>query len=107
MSVCCARSPRSTDSRRCASAGSAVRPRCQLPSATSAPGVPLPAGRPPPSSAAGEPATAAALASLDEESELERRRADNRRQRARLAVGLGGLGLEPLPSEANFLAVGA
>jgi histidinol-phosphate aminotransferase len=52
-----------------------------------------------------EPANVAALASLGEESELERRRADNRRERARLAGGLRELGLEPLPSEANFLAV--
>lgn len=48
---------------------------------------------------------AAALASLNADEELTRRRAANRVGRERLAAGLRGLGLDPLPSEANFLAI--
>jgi histidinol-phosphate aminotransferase len=45
----------------------------------------------------------AALASLDDVAELERRRALNREGRAALAEGLRRCGYEPLPSHANFL----
>jgi histidinol-phosphate aminotransferase len=48
-------------------------------------------------------AIAAALASLDDDAEVERRRAENRAQRARLEAGLRGLGLTCLPSDANFV----
>jgi histidinol-phosphate aminotransferase len=48
-------------------------------------------------------AIAAALASLDDEPEVERRRAANRTARARLAAGLEAIGLSCLPSDANFV----
>lgn len=47
----------------------------------------------------------AALASLDEPAELERRRNLNRTGRAALVEGLRRLGYEPLPSHANFVCV--
>jgi histidinol-phosphate aminotransferase len=50
-------------------------------------------------------AVAAALASLDDGAEVARRREVNRRDRARLEAGLDALGLERLPSDANFVAV--
>ena len=51
-----------------------------------------------------EPANVAALASLDDDGELERRRAANAAERERLAAGLRALGIATLPSRANFLA---
>jgi histidinol-phosphate aminotransferase len=48
-------------------------------------------------------AIAAALASLDDDAEVERRRAENRAMRERLADGLRALGLTCLPSDANFV----
>ena len=53
----------------------------------------------------GELSTAAALASLDDHGELERRRVDNGRERARLQSGLEALGIHAFESQANFLAV--
>jgi len=50
-------------------------------------------------------AVVAALASLDDPDEVERRRAVNRRDRARLEAGLDALGLVRLPSDTNFVAV--
>jgi len=50
-----------------------------------------------------ELAFAAAVASLDSEAELRRRRTDNEGERERLAAGMRTLGLEPLPAAANFL----
>jgi histidinol-phosphate aminotransferase len=47
----------------------------------------------------------AALASLEEEDELHRRRLANERTRERLRAGLEALGLDVLRSQANFLAV--
>src|SRR4051794_31607479 len=52
-----------------------------------------------------DPAVVAALASLDDLDEVERRRALNRRDRARLEAGLDALGLARLPSDTNFVAV--
>lgn len=52
-----------------------------------------------------EPANIAALASLDDDGELARRRLENERGRGLLAAGLRDLGLEVMPSEANFVAV--
>jgi histidinol-phosphate aminotransferase len=52
-----------------------------------------------------ELAFAAAVASLDSEAELRRRRTDNEGERERLAAGMRSLGLEPLPAAANFLCV--
>jgi histidinol-phosphate aminotransferase len=48
-------------------------------------------------------AIAAALASLDDEAEVERRRERNRELRGRLESGLDALGVERLPSDANFV----
>jgi len=48
-------------------------------------------------------AVAAALASLDDEAEVERRRERNRELRGRLEAGLDALGVEHLPSDANFV----
>jgi histidinol-phosphate aminotransferase len=48
-------------------------------------------------------AIASALASLDDDAEVERRQADNRAMRERLADGLRALGLTVLPSDANFV----
>jgi histidinol-phosphate aminotransferase len=48
-------------------------------------------------------AIAAALASLDDEDEVVRRREDNRTQRARLEAGLDALGIAHLPSDTNFV----
>lgn len=50
-------------------------------------------------------AIAAALASLDDDEEVERRRRDNREMRGRLEAGIDALGLERLPSDTNFVAV--
>lgn len=49
----------------------------------------------------------AALAGLDDDGdrEVERRRLENQRTRQRLSAGLHALGLDPLASETNFLAV--
>lgn len=47
----------------------------------------------------------AAMASLENPMELERRRALNRAGRARLVEGLCALGFAPLPSQANFVCV--
>jgi histidinol-phosphate aminotransferase len=52
-----------------------------------------------------ELAHVAAIASLDDQAEVERRREANTRERERLRAGLEGLGLRPLPSEGNFLFV--
>jgi len=52
----------------------------------------------------GEPSNLAALASVDDDDELERRRGENARERERLAQGLRERGLAPLPSRANFVA---
>jgi histidinol-phosphate aminotransferase len=51
-----------------------------------------------------EPANVAALASLADDAELERRRAANVVERERLAAGLRDLGIRTLVSQANFLA---
>jgi len=51
-----------------------------------------------------EPAQLAALASLGDERELERRRSANATERERLATGLRELGIHTHPSRANFLA---
>jgi histidinol-phosphate aminotransferase len=48
-------------------------------------------------------AIAAALASLDDEAEVARRRSLNAANRARLEAGLDALGLVRLPSDANFV----
>ena len=48
-------------------------------------------------------AIAAALASVDDDAEVERRRAANREQRGRLEAGLDALGIAHLPSETNFV----
>jgi histidinol-phosphate aminotransferase len=48
-------------------------------------------------------AIAAALASLDDEAEVERRRERNRELRGRLEAGLDALGVQRLPSHANFV----
>jgi histidinol-phosphate aminotransferase len=48
-------------------------------------------------------AIAAALASLDDPAEVERRREHNRELRGRLEAGLDALGIEHLPSDANFV----
>jgi histidinol-phosphate aminotransferase len=48
-------------------------------------------------------AIAAALASLDDEAEAVRRRESNREARARLEAGFDALGLDRLPSDANFV----
>jgi histidinol-phosphate aminotransferase len=53
----------------------------------------------------GELSAVAALASLDDAAELERRRTRNVENRARLERGLSELGLRWLPSRANFVAV--
>jgi histidinol-phosphate aminotransferase len=45
----------------------------------------------------------AALASVDDDAEVARRRADNRKRRARLEAGLDRLGIAHLPSETNFV----
>jgi histidinol-phosphate aminotransferase len=47
----------------------------------------------------------AAMASLDQDDELQRRRLENERTRERLRAGLEALGLAVLRSQANFLAV--
>jgi histidinol-phosphate aminotransferase len=47
----------------------------------------------------------AAIASLENEEELERRRALNRAGRATLLAGLQSLGYSPLPSHGNFVCV--
>lgn len=47
----------------------------------------------------------AAIASLADPAELERRRAHNRRARAALVAGLRANGYTPLPSQANFVCV--
>jgi histidinol-phosphate aminotransferase len=52
-----------------------------------------------------ELANVAALASLEEPDELEQRRRENERGRARLEAGLAALGLRWNQSRANFLAV--
>jgi histidinol-phosphate aminotransferase len=53
----------------------------------------------------GELSTIAALASLDQPEELERRRVANLEHRALLERGLARLGLNSLSSETNFVAV--
>jgi histidinol-phosphate aminotransferase len=50
-------------------------------------------------------ALAAAQASLEGESEVKRRRAENRANRGRLVDGLRALDYEPLPSEGNFVHI--
>ncbi|MDX6594346.1 MAG: histidinol-phosphate aminotransferase [Gaiellales bacterium] len=50
-----------------------------------------------------ELAHVAAIASLDDQGEVERRREANTHERERLRVGLEKLGLRPLPAEGNFL----
>ncbi len=50
-------------------------------------------------------AAAAAIASLDDSGELERRRSANGEQRERLQQGLVALGLRPMAAAANFLCV--
>jgi histidinol-phosphate aminotransferase len=50
-----------------------------------------------------EAAAAAAIASLDDETELDRRREANRAGRDRLRAGMEALGLELMPSVANFV----
>jgi histidinol-phosphate aminotransferase len=50
-----------------------------------------------------DPAIAAALASLDDEEEVVRRREANRANRARLEAGLDELGIAHLPSDTNFV----
>jgi histidinol-phosphate aminotransferase len=52
-----------------------------------------------------QPAQDAAVASLGEDGELARRREETRVGRERLHEGLVALGLDPLPSVANFVAV--
>jgi histidinol-phosphate aminotransferase len=52
-----------------------------------------------------ELAHVAAIASLDDEGEVQRRREANTRERERLRAGLARIGLRPLPSEGNFLFV--
>jgi histidinol-phosphate aminotransferase len=52
-----------------------------------------------------QPAQDAAVASLGEDGEIARRRAETREGRERLVAGLVELGLEPLPAVANFVAV--
>jgi histidinol-phosphate aminotransferase len=52
----------------------------------------------------GELANLAAIASLADDAELERRRAANAGERARLEAGLRALGIAVLPSHANFVA---
>jgi histidinol-phosphate aminotransferase len=47
----------------------------------------------------------AAIASLENRAELDKRRALNRAGRAALIAGVRALGLEPLPSQANFICV--
>jgi histidinol-phosphate aminotransferase len=53
----------------------------------------------------GELSSIAALASLDDDAERERRRLTNIRERERLEAELRGLGVAFLPSRANFLAL--
>ena len=53
----------------------------------------------------GELSTVAALASLQEPEEVERRRVANLANRALLESGLSALGWSSLPSRANFVAV--
>jgi histidinol-phosphate aminotransferase len=50
-----------------------------------------------------DPAIAAALASVDDESEVTRRREANRANRGRLEAGLDALGIAHLPSDTNFV----
>jgi histidinol-phosphate aminotransferase len=50
-----------------------------------------------------EPAAAAAIASLGDEAELDRRREANRAGRERLRAGVEAMGLEVLPAAANFI----
>ena len=50
-----------------------------------------------------DPAIAAALASVDDEAEITRRREGNRANRARLEAGLDALGIDHLPSDTNFV----
>ena len=50
-----------------------------------------------------DPAIAAALASVDDEAEITRRREGNRANRARLEDGLDALGIDHLPSDTNFV----
>ncbi len=50
-----------------------------------------------------EPAAAAAIASLGDEAELDRRRRANRAGRERLRAGVEAMGLEVLPAAANFI----
>lgn len=50
------------------------------------------------------PSLAAALASLNEETELARRVAVNKTERDKLFVALTDLGFDPIPSHANFIA---
>ena len=50
-----------------------------------------------------DPAIAAALASVDDEAEVARRREGNRANRARLEAGLDALGIGHLPSDTNFV----
>jgi histidinol-phosphate aminotransferase len=52
-----------------------------------------------------ELAHVAAIASLDDQGEVQRRREANTRERERLRAGLERIGLRPLPSEGNFLFV--
>jgi histidinol-phosphate aminotransferase len=50
-----------------------------------------------------DPAIAAALASVDDEAEITRRREANRANRGRLEAGLDALGIAHLPSDTNFV----
>ncbi len=50
-----------------------------------------------------DPAIAAALASVDDEAEIARRREANRANRARLEAGLDALRIDHLPSDTNFV----
>jgi histidinol-phosphate aminotransferase len=52
-----------------------------------------------------QPAQDAARASIREDAEIARRSAETREGRERLITGLVALGLEPLPSVANFVSV--